>query len=48
MRKLKALEPSDVRMGHKMVRPSKKSRKFTLGGLDRDSDAADAGGVHEG
>jgi hypothetical protein len=30
-----------------MARPSKKSQKFTLGGLDRDSGAAEAGGVRE-
>jgi hypothetical protein len=48
VRKRKASELGDVRMGCEMARPSKKSRKFTLRGLGRDSDAADAGGVREG
>jgi hypothetical protein len=47
VRKRKASEPGDVRLGQEMARPSKKSQKFTLGGLDRDSGAAEAGGVRE-
>lgn len=45
-RKRKASEPGDVRLGRELAKPSKKSRqKFTLGGLDRGSGAADEEGV---
>ena len=48
VRKRKASEPGDVRLGREMARLSKKSQKFTLGGSGRDSGVADAGGVREG
>jgi len=44
-RKRKASEPGDVRLGRELAKPSKKSQKFTLGGLDRGSGAADEEGV---
>lgn len=40
-RKRKASEPGDVRLGRELVRPSKKSLKFTLGGSGCGSGAAD-------
>lgn len=48
VRKRKASESGDMRLGYEMARPSKKSRKFTLGGSDHDSGAANAEGVRGG
>lgn len=45
--KRKASEPGDVQLGREMARPSKKSRKFTLGGSDRDNVAVDTERVRE-
>lgn len=47
-RKCKASEPGDVRLGHELVKPSKKSQKCTHGGWNRDIDAANAERAHEG
>lgn len=45
--KRKASEPNDVRLGHELAKPFKKSVKFTLGGLDRGSGLAEEERVHE-
>lgn len=43
--KHKASELGDVWLGHELVKPSKKSQKFTLGSSYRDSGATDEEGV---
>lgn len=47
-RKRKASEHGDVRLGLELAKPSKKSRKFTLGGSPRESEMADAERISEG